>query len=96
VDGAALDGPGCAVEADREGCGELFAARLALLGLAAGGMLGGPNLGAVLELGEGEDEGDVGFQVAIVVDADRGSRTASRTNRVLGRHPRAGSGAARV
>ena len=69
-DGAGLDGPGRAVEADREGLGELFAGRLGLAGLAAGGVPGCPGLHAVLERGEGEGEGDVGVVVAVGVDVD--------------------------
>jgi len=69
-DRAGLDGPGRAVEADREGVGELFAGWLGLAGLGAGGVPGGPGLRAVLVRGEGEGERDVGFQVAVGVDVD--------------------------
>src|SRR6185312_2788119 len=67
---ADLDGPRDAVEADREGFCEQFAAWLGFPGLAARRVPGRPGLHAVLELREGEGERDVGPRVAVSVDVD--------------------------
>jgi hypothetical protein len=69
-DRADPDRSGRAVEADREGVGELFADRPGLLRQVAGGIPDRTGLDAVPELGEGEGEGDVGLVVAVIVDVD--------------------------
>jgi hypothetical protein len=69
-DPAGPDGLRGRLEADRDGRGEHPAGRPGLAGPGAGGAVGGPGLGAVLRLGEGERERAVGPRVAVVIDVD--------------------------
>ncbi len=67
---AGLDGLRGGIEADRRGGDEHIAGWLGLAGLAAGGVVGGAGLRAVLKLGEHERERGVGVRVAVIVDVD--------------------------
>jgi AraC-like DNA-binding protein len=64
------DRPLIAVEADRERLCDHLAGRLGSAGLRPRGVPGGAGLAAVLVLGEGERERDVGLRVAVRVDVD--------------------------
>jgi hypothetical protein len=69
-DAAGLDGLCVGVEADRGAGDEHLAGGLGLASLGAGGVVGGPGLLAVLELGEHERERGVGLRVCVRVDVD--------------------------
>ena len=68
--GAGLDGGGGGVEADRGGLDEDFTCWFAGLGVAAGGVVGGGGLAAVVGCGEGEAERHIGQRVAVGVDVE--------------------------
>jgi hypothetical protein len=65
-----LDSPGAGIEADRGAGDEHVSGGLGLASLGAGGVIGGPGLRAVLELGEHERERGVGLCVPVGVDVD--------------------------
>ena len=96
-DPARLDGLGGTVEADRDVAAQHLADRLGLAGLLAGGVFGGPDLPAVLVLGEHERERDICMVVAVGIDVDPVDRTGVKLRAGhRGRDRRRGTGRVRV